>query len=151
MNLSPQDYQKVITLLSHLGILEDQISIVEDNDTITISVDVDEQEAGIYIGRFAGTLDSLQFLLSLFLRSDQIHHVHLDIGGYRERREQILRDMAARIADSVLTTGLPRALPPLSSTERRQVHLMYQDHDQLETYSEGEGYRRRLFLAPKNS
>lgn len=150
MPLDPTKLTQIYQLFSYLDIPEELLSVDQIDDTVNIKVAVPEQDAGIFIGRYASTLDSIQLLLALFLRNDEIHHVHLDIGNYREKREQVLKDIAARVAQDVLDSGLPRALPPLSATERRQVHLMYQDHDELTTYSEGEGYERRLFLAPKN-
>lgn len=149
MNLSKPDLAKICQLFSYLDIAKDLVEVTEDGDTITVSVGIPEEDAGIFIGRFASTLDSIQLILSLFLRSDTIHHVHLDIGGYRARRAEVLKDMADRIAVDVLESGLPRALPPLSPTERRTIHLLFENHAKLTTYSEGEGRDRRLFLKPK--
>lgn len=151
MNLSQSDLDKVHQLFSYLGITPDLIDVDLLDDTVQVGVNVPSEDAGIYIGRFASTLDSLQLLLSLLLRSDEIHHVHLDIGGYRERRQDVLAEMAERVAADVIESGLPRALPPLSPTERRAVHLLYQGHEELETYSEGEGHARRLFLRKKTA
>lgn len=149
MNLSKSDLAKVHQLFSYLDITPELIEVELDGDTVKISLAVPEEESGIFIGRYATTLDSLQLILALFLRSDTIHHIHLDIAGYRERRSVTLQEIASRVEHDVLQTGLPRALPPLTSSERRQVHLMYKDHHELATYSEGEGRERRLFLAPK--
>jgi len=149
MTLSQSDLDKVNQLFSYLNIDSSLVNVELQDDTVEVSVDIPEADAGIFIGRFASTLDSIQLVLSLFLRSDEIHHIHLDIGGYRIRREQVLKDIADRVASDVLESGLPRALPPLSAAERRAVHLMYQDNEELITYSEGQGHSRRLFMAPK--
>lgn len=150
MALSDQDLQKITHLFSSLSISEDKLSVTQDGDTIRIIVEIPAQDAGIYIGRFASTLDSIQLILSLFLRSDEIHHIYLDIGGYRERRQLVLEDMAARIEREVEESGEARAFPPLSSSERRQLHILYQDNEKFTTFSQGEGYSRRLFLEKKS-
>lgn len=151
MTLTTDQLNKINKLFSYLEIDKDRIQVEVEDDTVSVSVDVTEEDAGIYIGRYASTLDSIQLILSLFLRSDVIHHVHLDIGGYRDRRAQVLQEMADRIASAVVESGAPRAFPPLSATERRTIHMIFQDHDTLTTYSEGVGYNRRLILAAKSA
>lgn len=145
--------QKIYELFSFLGIEEDKILVTEDNGLISISVDVPQEEAGIYIGRYASVLDSLQLILSILLNEGEIDrkHILLDIGGYRQRRFNTLKEMVDRIAGEVESSGIPRALPPLSSTERRQIHLLFQDHATLTTYSQGEGIDRRLYVAKKDN
>lgn len=144
-------YQDVYRLFSYLSLSEDQIAIKEADGLVTVEINVPEEEAGIFIGRYASVLDSLQLILSILLNKDEIErkHVLLDVGGYRGRRESTLKEMADRIAEEVEATGHPRALPPLSSTERRQVHLLFQDHATLTTYSQGDGQDRRLYVAKK--
>ncbi len=154
MALTSEELNKIHTLFSFFGISSDQILVTDDPDLVTISVDVPESEAGMYIGRFASTIDSLQLLLSIMLNKDlgDTHrHVLLDIGGYRSRRSRTLEEMVERVSQEVIASGAAHALPPISSTERRQVHLMFQDHATLTTYSQGEGQARRLFIAPKNN
>jgi len=149
MSLVQSALTKTRQFFSYLDIPPELIEIACEKDTLSVTVNLAPEDAGIFIGRYAATIDSLQLLLALFLRNDEIHHLHLDIGGYRERRLVSLKEIAARVAQSVLETGIPRALPPLSATERRQIHLLYHYHAELTTYSEGEGRDRRLFLAPK--
>ncbi len=151
MTLTDDKLARINQLFSYLNISQDHIQVEIDDDTVSISVDVPEEEAGIFIGRYANTLDSIQLILSLFLRSDIIHHVHLDIGGYRGRRADVLREMADRIAADVIESSSPRAFPPLSATERRTIHLIFEDHETLTTYSEGMGYNRRLILGLKSA
>ncbi len=149
MTLTDDKLASINKLFSYLDISQDHIQVEIDGDTVSVVVDVPEEDAGIFIGRFASTLDSIQLILSLFLRSDTIHHVHLDIGGYRGRRADVLKEMADRIAADVTESGTPRAFPPLSATERRTIHLIFEDDQKLTTYSEGQGYNRRLLLAKK--
>ena len=152
MALTSDELNKIHTLFSYLGISADKIIVTDEPELITISVDVPEEEAGMYIGRFASTIDGIQLLLSIMLNQGEVHrHLLLDIGGYRTRRTGTLQEMVDRVSQEVAATGVARALPPISSTERRQVHLMFQAHDTLTTYSQGEGQDRRLFIAPKNS
>ena len=59
--------------------------------------------------------------------------------------------MAAQVAaDKVRKTGAPYQFAPMSSRERRIVHLALRDQDDLRTESEGEGLRRVLVVYPRD-
>jgi spoIIIJ-associated protein len=118
---------------------------------VTITIDIDEAEAGRLIGRFASTLDSLQLIISLMLNQGEAHrHVMLDVAGYRSRRLTTLETMVENAKRQAQEIGGACVLPPLSATERRQVHLMLKDDAQFTSYSEGYGQDRRLFISVKN-
>lgn len=148
---NPKDAQLIHAFFAFFGLTKDQIELTEEGETITIVLQVDPSETGRFIGHFAATLDSLQLLVSILLNHDQeIHrHVALDVGGYRQERLAVLKNMAEQASAEVEATGLPHSLPPLSAIDRRQIHLLFQDHATLTTYSEGEGQSRRLIIAPK--
>lgn len=150
MALTKTAREKIYTLLSFLDISKELIEITEESEIIKVVVSVPEADAGIYIGRFASTLDSLQLLISLMLNQPIMkYRVLLDIGGYRSRRLTVLEEMVQRISTLVSSSGVAHALPPISPTERRQVHLMFESHPTLTTYSQGEGEARRLFIATR--
>lgn len=147
------DYQNTIKqFFAYFGISDEAVHITQDGEMVSITLDVPETESGRFIGRYASTLDSLQLILSLMLNNNQETHLHVsvDVGGYRAERLEVLRSMADRISEAVTETGAPHAFPPLSSTDRRAVHLLFQDHATLTTYSEGVGQSRHLILAPKS-
>ena len=145
------DKSKVEELLKLFAIDSAQIKIEETDELVTITVDMDELEAGRLIGRFAQTLDSLQLIISLMLNNGQeIHkHVLLDVAGYRARRHSTLDNMVENAKAQAQQSGMACVLPPLSATERRQVHLMLQDDAEFTSYSDGHGQDRRLFIALK--
>lgn len=146
-----QDQKKVEELLAIFNIQPSQIKIDETDELVTITIEMDELEAGRLIGRFAQTLDSLQLILSLMLNKGEVHkHILLDVAGYRARRTSTLSTMVENAKKQVKDSGAPCVLPPLSSTERRSVHLMIQDDAEFTSYSDGHGQDRRLFIALKN-
>jgi spoIIIJ-associated protein len=65
-------------------------------------------------------------------------------------RLEELRLAADVAAERVRKTSTPYEFAPMSSRERRIVHLALRDHDDLRTESEGEGLRRYVVLYPKN-
>lgn len=149
--MQPQDISKIEELLKLFDISSDQIKIEETDELVTITVDIDELEAGRLIGRFASTLDSLQLIISLMINNGVENHRHvlLDVAGYRERRLGTLQAMVENAKNQAREIGGSCVLPPLSATERRQVHLMLKDDAEFTSYSEGFGQDRRLFIAVK--
>ena len=148
--MNPLDLQKIEELLKLFDITSDQIKVTDTDELITIAVEMDELEAGRLIGRFASTLDSLQLIISLMLNRGEVHkHVILDVAGYRSRRLNTLESMVENAKNQVKETLAPCVLPPLSSTERRQIHLMIQDDAEFTSYSDGHGQDRRLVIALK--
>jgi spoIIIJ-associated protein len=146
--MQPEDIAKIEELLKLFDISSDQIKIEETDELVKIVIDMDELEAGRLIGRFASTLDSLQLIISLMINKGEVHrHVLLDVAGYRERRLGTLQTMVENAKNQAREIGGSCVLPPLSATERRQVHLMLKDDAEFTSYSEGFGQDRRLFIA----
>lgn len=150
--MQPQDIAKVEELLKLFDITPSQIKIDETDELVKIVIDMSELEAGRLIGRFASTLDSLQLIISLMINKGETHrHVLLDVAGYRERRLGTLQAMVENAKNQAREIGGSCVLPPLSATERRQVHLMLKDDAEFTSYSEGFGGDRRLFITVKTA
>lgn len=146
--MSQVEIALIHSLFEFLGISSDKI-LIQEGDTINISIDVPESDAGIYIGHYAGTLDSLQTILSSMINNKKEVHqpILLDIGGYRIRRAERLAEILEAAKNAVTETGIPQALPPsLSATERRQLHLMISQDENFTSYSEGVGQARQLIV-----
>lgn len=145
---------KLQELYSYLGVTAEQVVIDDSTDTVLITLNVAEEEAGIFIGRYAETLDALQRLSSAIINNGRTSHlpVIVDVAGYRERRYARLVELADKLRSEVESYRTPRAFPSsLSATERRQIHLLFANDDSFTTYSQGQGASRRLYLALKTS
>ena len=107
-------------------------------------------DAGILIGRHGQTIESINFLVGRIL-SRQLGeriHIQVDVEGYLDRRRQLLEERALRLADQVKSTGEPVTLEPMSSVDRRTIHLVLQRDTRVRTESLGEGPLRRLIITP---
>lgn len=95
-------------------------------------------------------LDALQYLSNRVLnrRLQQHAPVHLDCGGFKERRAEQLEEQAVAAADEALRRGAPVQMGPLTPAARRVVHLALADDPDVETESDGEGFLKRLFVRP---
>ena len=105
---------------------------------------------GAIIGHRGETLDSLQYLTSLAANNGGGYFkVTLNIGNYREKREQTLISLAKRVSAQVLRNNRSRALEPMNPYERRIIHTAVQDIEGVTSNSIGEGSNRRVVIYPE--
>jgi spoIIIJ-associated protein len=109
------------------------------------------RDLGMLIGRRGETLAALQYITRLIASRDLQRRVNvvLDVEGYKARREQMLRKLAARMADQAVELGRTVALEPMSPYERRIIHLALRDHPDVTTQSIGEGEHRKVTIIPQ--
>lgn len=107
---------------------------------------------GVIIGRRGETLDSLQYLASLAAKNGSGYFkVSLNIGDYRERRQQTLIALAKRVSQQVIRNGRSRSLEPMNPYERRIIHTAVQEIEGVVSNSVGEGNRRRVVIYPEGA
>ena len=105
----------------------------------------------LIIGRHGDVLEALQYLLNRMLaRVPGLsgRRVFVDCAGYRSRHERNIEEQARRTAIKVRQTGEAVQMEPMNPYHRRLVHLALQDEPGIKTFSTGEGYLRRLTIAP---
>ena len=107
------------------------------------------EDAGVVIGRYGETLKALEYITNLVCHDDMsTRRVRFDCGGYCARREQTLRRLAESIAREAKRKGSPVSLEPMSSWERRLIHIALRDDKEVETRSIGEEPLRRVLVCP---
>ncbi|MGH9066219.1 MAG: protein jag, partial [Acidimicrobiales bacterium] len=74
--------------------------------------------------------------------------IHVDVGGYRQRRAEALGRFANQVAQQVLQNGAPAALEPMSAADRKVVHDAITGIDGVSTTSEGDEPHRRVVILP---
>lgn len=148
-NVADTAVAAVREILTSFGI---EASIDEyEGDEGEIILDIVGGELGILIGRHGKTLDSLQTLVAA-ITSRKLgfrYPVVVDVEGYRGRRREKLEDMARRTADRVARQGREVRLRPMTSYERRVVHMALRGDRRVETGSEGEEPMRAVVITPK--
>ncbi|MBO4449594.1 MAG: protein jag [Clostridiales bacterium] len=137
----------VAEVLSGIGIHGNMDSYRED-DTIYISVT--GSDCGAAIGRHGETLEAITYMTNLIANkhSEGRVHVHLDVGGYRKHREQILKNLADKAASRVKRSGRKVVMEPMTPSERRIVHSYLQGVNGVTTHSEGEEPSRCVVVTP---
>lgn len=116
-----------------------------------LCLDIEGGEAAKLIGRKGQTLAAFQYLVNLILsrQAEGQLKVLLDIGEYKQRRYQALRQLALNLAQQVKTTGQPFTMEPLSPLERRIIHLALADDPEINTSSIGQGENRKVVIRKK--
>lgn len=113
-------------------------------------IHLDGEDLSIIIGRRGETLDSLQYLACLAANNGGGHYrISLNIGNYREKREETLINLAKRISAQVLKTGKSRTLEPMNPYERRIIHTAVQGIEGVVSNSFGDGAGRRVVISPE--
>ncbi|HYK08401.1 MAG TPA: KH domain-containing protein [Candidatus Eisenbacteria bacterium] len=134
-------------LLSLLGIAA-QVN-VEMQDEIA-QVVVETEEGGMLIGYHGETLESFQTILSLVASREfgEFVRVNVEVGDYKRNRVEYLKHLALQAKDQALAqqTGISLSLKPW---ERREVHLLLENDQEVTTESMGEGRERVLVVKPR--
>lgn len=112
---------------------------------------LDEETVGLMIGRRGETLRSMQFLLNTLVNRHvgRWPQIVIDVGNYRQRRQESLEGLARRVAEQVRTSGRPHVLDPMQAYDRRIIHMALRDDDSVYTESSGEGETRKITVFPK--
>lgn len=116
-----------------------------------INVNINNKNLGFLIGYRGETLYSLQNILSAIAGKNINNKVRviLDIEGYKEKREKTLKELANKVAKTVINTKKSITLEPMKPYERKIIHSQLQNNNKVETTSIGEEPRRRIVVSLK--
>jgi spoIIIJ-associated protein len=138
----------VSRIVTELGI-DSSVDVDEGRDTITVTVS--GSDVGVIIGRHGQTIDAVQYLLNVIqyrAYGEAKKDVVVDAAGYRERRRATLESLADEIAERVRESGKAEELEPMTSVERKIVHLRLKDAAGVATTSEGTEPNRYVVVLP---
>ena len=118
-----------------------------------VLADLDGKDRDILLEHGADVLKAFEHLAFRALRLEPAYHekIHIDCGGYRALRFEELRMTARVAAERVQTSHQPFRLNPMSSRERRIVHLALKDMTGIRTESVGIGEERQVVIHPADA
>lgn len=127
------------------------ISVSEDDDVVELNVPSSELNS-ILIGRNAETLRSLQYIVSTTLRNKdaELTRVNVDIADYKKQHAEKVAVQAREWIAIVRSTAEPLSRD-LNAADRRVVHQVATEFEDIQTSSEGEGRERRITISPKTA
>ncbi len=142
--------RELLTEITQAAGVHCRIEISEDDEAVTASLV--GGDLGLLIGRHGQTIDAIQYLANVIAwreLGEGRKDVVVDAAGYRERRRETLEALALRSADRARSSGESVDLEPMSSIERRIIHLRLKEVDGVSTRSEGEEPYRYVVVEPE--
>jgi spoIIIJ-associated protein len=139
-----------------VGVLRDLLALMGVEAEVALDegprhegIEVLGPDLGALIGRGGENLVALQQITSAITskKVGRSVHVGVDIDGYRFKREEQLKEMAARVAARVKATSSAVTLEPMLAYERRIVHLVVQQQEGVRTESVGIEPNRRVVIS----
>lgn len=138
-------------IIDGIGIKEYSLTLTKNTDTNEYTYTVECEDDGALIGRRGETLDSIQYLLRLSINKglddDKHRKISVNIGNYREKRNDNLRALAHRSAKQVLKYGKNVVLDPMNPYERRIVHTAIQEIEGVTSHSIGQDAGRKVIIS----
>ena len=122
--------------------------IVEIQDE-GLAIVINGDNAGFLIGYRGEVMNSIQTILTNIVNKNNKSKIKimLNIGGYREKREKDLQNLATKIASTVIKTRRNITLEPMTAYERKIIHTKLQENEKIKTYSVGEEPHRKVVVA----
>lgn len=135
------------TIIKGMGIEDIQITSHEEDEETVYEL-ITSESHGALIGRHGETLDSIQYIVRLFANKNTSgkKKVSLNVGDYREKRAESLKEFAARSAAQVLKYGRNVKLDPMNPYERRIIHTAIQAIEGVTSHSVGYDSERRVII-----
>ena len=136
------ELQEILALLG----CPSTVTVKDEHGTAHCQVSAEYQE--ILTSQEGRVLDSLQYLLRKIVSKKVESRVQLtiDVGDYREKRYQQLRELAAEYAALVKEDGKTQVIPSLNPSERRIVHVELQDDPDIRSRSVGDGLFKKVLI-----
>ncbi len=137
--------QDVSELLERMG-FPSEVTVALVEYSVECRISAEHQDA--LVGSEGRTLDSLQYLLRKMMsrRLPDRMMLSLDVGDYRERRAEELKDRALELALLVKEDGKTQAIAALNPSERRVVHMILQEDKAIRSRSVGEGLFKKVLI-----
>lgn len=141
--------EKVKKLISLLEV-EADVTVTSTDEAYVVAIDAHDNNA-LLIGKHGNTLSALEYIIYILVAKDleDEKRILIEIGGYREEREAYLADLAGRLRDEVIESGVEKSVRGLKPWERRHVHMTLADDKDVTTESTGEERDRVLIIKKK--
>lgn len=143
------------TLDNLLGmlLLEGSYEIEEEEEGFIVSIET--KDAGRLIGARGESLEGLQLVVNQIMSrktgEEQFKRVILDVGGWRKQKMDELMARAKELGKQVLDSGKEIELEPMSSWQRRVIHMGVSEMEGLSSESVGEGRDRHIVIKLQTS
>jgi spoIIIJ-associated protein len=99
-------------------------------------------------GQDGKVLDSLQYILRKIVsrKVPERLRISINVGDFREKRLEELKIKAAELAAMVKADGKTQVLPGLNPSERRIIHMIFQEDKEIRSRSVGDGLFKKILI-----
>jgi spoIIIJ-associated protein len=141
--------EEIVTKL--LTLLEVDGSFILEQDGELLNIILETKDTGMVIGYHGEGLEALQTMLGVMITKQlgRFIRISVEVDGYKKNRTEYLEKLAQQAKERALTENKEQVLMSLKAWERRIVHMILQNDDQVITESSGEGRDRVLVIKPK--
>lgn len=152
--------ETVNNLLSTMGvsasIAEERIEDIGDGKEI-FTINLETEDPNLLIGQYGANLQCIQHLTGVIVKrkvlskekkdfaEDNIKF-NVDVNNYKKQKRESLVKLAETIANQVIFSKNSVALRPMSSYERKVIHMEIANRKNLATESIGENLTRRIII-----
>lgn len=125
---------------------------VENPENIICNITTDS-DSNFLIGQHGINLQAVQHLARLIIRKKTEERVRfiLDVNSYRQQKNQSIIELANSAAKQALDEKRAIIMKPMSTYERRIVHMELSKNKNIITESIGEGEGRKIVVKPTNA
>ena len=140
-----QATEKLFSLIDITGTF-----VLEQNEDV-LEIVMDTKDSGMAIGYHGEGLEQVQLSVSLIIakKLGRFMRVSIEVDDYKKNRTEYLQKLAQDARERAISENEEQVITSLKSWERRIVHLILQDDDEVESESAGSGRERVLIIKPK--
>lgn len=152
--------ETVQNLLTAMGvsasISEERIEDMGDGKEI-FTINLETDDPNLLIGQYGANLQCIQHLTGVIVKrnvlakekgelSEDEIKFNIDVNNYKKQKRESLVKLAETIANQVVFSKNSVALRPMSSYERKVIHMEIASKKNLTTESVGENLTRRIII-----
>lgn len=148
MNNKIKELTEKLLELSGASAQVEVIDLGENTYTVNLSTD---DETGLLIGFRGENINAIQTVLGMMLKGQtgEWYRLVVNVGDYREKQEEKLKELADQSADRAVETKEPQPIYNLTAAQRRVVHMHLSQRSDIATESEGVDPERYLVIKSK--
>jgi spoIIIJ-associated protein len=148
MNNKIKELTEKLLELSGASAQVEVIDLGENTYTVNLSTD---DETGLLIGFRGENINAIQTVLGMMLKGQtgEWYRLVVNVGDYREKQEEKLKELADQSADRAIETKEPQPIYNLTAGQRRVVHMHLSQRSDIATESEGVEPERYLVVKSK--
>lgn len=127
-----------------------KVEVREDDGSIKIEIETDKNN--IFTQPTPEPLLAVQHILRLSVRKqfpEEVVRVLVDIGGFHKQQQEDLRQVTQKAIEKALESEDSVDMQPMSSFERRLVHVYVAENDKVISESAGSDRDRHVVIKPK--